>query len=149
MASAPVQPGRNYDRPPCLRVIEITNLHSFRNAGAALLPHLLIKRRRPLDNLRNSVARTRRLRNTAFWGGRTGAYDDDAGSGLRLRSISEIAGGSRRRNATAAADRSPDRGEGARQAGSPAHIGSGGDDDADGGQGIGGDQSARQFQARL
>src|SRR5216684_2755119 len=102
------------------------------------------------DNPCNSVARIHGLGNTVFRGGRTGAYDGEAGSGgLRLSSVSDIAGGSGRRDPAAGIDRPSDPGKGARQAGSRAQIRSDGDDGADGGQDIGADGAARQFQAWL
>src|SRR5205814_7752989 len=97
----------------------------------------------PRDNSRNSVARFRRLGNTNFVGRRTGAYDGEARSGLRLQSLPEIAGGSGGRDQPPAANLSPDQGERAGQAGSSAHIGPGSDDGADGGPGIGTNRTAR------
>src|SRR5215211_7176458 len=145
MASAPVQLWpklRPLAPPPCDRA---HNLLAFRHGAAKRRGNTgSIDAGKPRDNPSNSVAPTRGLGNTCFSGRAYGAYDGGAGSGLRLPSISDITGGSGRRNATSAADRSSDPGAGAGQAGRPAYIRSGGDDDAGGGQDIGGDRTARQ-----
>src|SRR5262249_32891893 len=63
---------------------------------------------------------------------RTGAYDEQAGRGLRLHTLPEVAGGGGRRKEAARADRSHDQGEGTRPSGRAADVRPRGDDNGDG-----------------